>query len=243
MISIKEMGKQNVIVPEELAVKSMMAIAADPAHRSALLPPRSAGLVVGCTSYKRFVTQHDVGGGARINAWVDSMRASSPTHAKAAAALSASLEASHDEKYHKWVVSFLASLIPQDRLPRQRDADSVKLCAETAPFGVEQLRRHRRSIQGEADRDVPRLRRDSIWSSLAEMVRSVLKDYPNLRLTLGRKVLRDRGQGAGILVSKFAKETHASYSIREPAEVGIGFMVKEFLSRLVGWKRLPSSKN
>ncbi|RZR94627.1 hypothetical protein BHM03_00023371 [Ensete ventricosum] len=162
MISIKEMGKQNVIVPEELAVKSMMAIAADPAHRSALLPPRSAGLVVGCTSYKRFVTQHDVGGGARINAWVDSMRASSPTHAKAAAALSASLEASHDEKYHKWVVSFLASLIPQDRLPRQRDADSVKLCAETAPFGVEQLRRHRRSIQGEADRDVPRLRRDSV---------------------------------------------------------------------------------
>lgn len=111
MISIKEMGKQNVIVPDQ---------------------------------------------------WVDSMRASSPTHAKAAAVLSGSQEASHDDEYHKWVVSFLASLIQQDRLLRERDADSVKLCAETVPFGVEQLRRHLRRIQGDPDRDVPRLRRDSV---------------------------------------------------------------------------------
>ncbi|RRT33242.1 hypothetical protein B296_00057170 [Ensete ventricosum] len=34
------------------------------------------------------------------------------------------------------------------------------------------------------------------------------------------KVLRDRGQGYGILVSKIAKETSASFSLREPAEVG-----------------------
>jgi hypothetical protein len=32
-------------------------------------------------------------------------------------------------------------------------------------------------------------------------------------------VLRNIGQGIGILVSKFPKETAASYSLREPAEV------------------------
>uniref|UniRef100_A0A0A9FGR1 Trehalose 6-phosphate phosphatase n=1 Tax=Arundo donax TaxID=35708 RepID=A0A0A9FGR1_ARUDO len=112
------------------------------------------------------------------------------------------------------------------------------------------------------------------WGALAEQVRSVLKDYPRLRLTQGRKVLevrpmikwdkgkaleflleslgfaergdvfpiyigddrtdedafkvlRNRGQGAGILVTKFPKETSASFSLREPAEV------KEFLRKLV----------
>ncbi|KAF5461863.1 hypothetical protein F2P56_017926 [Juglans regia] len=41
------------------------------------------------------------------------------------------------------------------------------------------------------------------------------------------KVLRDRGQGFGILVSRVAKETSATYSLQEP------FEVKEFLRRLV----------
>ncbi|XP_042444600.1 probable trehalose-phosphate phosphatase 6 [Zingiber officinale] len=116
------------------------------------------------------------------------------------------------------------------------------------------------------------------WSALFEQVRSVLKDYPKLRLTQGRKVLeirptikwdkgkaleflleslgyadrknvmpvyigddrtdedafkvlKDRGQGFGILVSKFPKETDATYSLQEPSEV------KDFLVRLVEWKR------
>lgn len=46
------------------------------------------------------------------------------------------------------------------------------------------------------------------------------------------KVLRSRGQGFGILVSKAPKETHASYSLQEPSEV------KDFLRRLVQWKQL-----
>lgn len=33
------------------------------------------------------------------------------------------------------------------------------------------------------------------------------------------KVLRKRGQGIGILVSKYPKDTNASYSLQEPAEV------------------------
>ncbi|XP_061350095.1 probable trehalose-phosphate phosphatase I [Gastrolobium bilobum] len=116
------------------------------------------------------------------------------------------------------------------------------------------------------------------WAPLAEKVRLVLKDYPKLRLTQGRKVLeirptikwdkgkaleflleslgyansanvfpiyigddrtdedafkvlRSRGQGIGILVSKIPKETDASYTLQDPSEVG------QFLRRLVEWKR------
>ncbi|KAK1435487.1 hypothetical protein QVD17_01251 [Tagetes erecta] len=116
------------------------------------------------------------------------------------------------------------------------------------------------------------------WSDLADRVKSVLKDYPKLKLTQGRmvleirptikwdkgnaieflmeslgysnskdvlpiyigddrtdedafKVLRKRGQGFGILVSKLPKETDAVYSLREP------FEVMYFLQRLVTWKR------
>ncbi|XP_020582107.1 probable trehalose-phosphate phosphatase 6 [Phalaenopsis equestris] len=49
------------------------------------------------------------------------------------------------------------------------------------------------------------------------------------------KVLRARGQGFGVLVSKFPKETCATYSLKEPSEV------KEFLRRLVEWKRISMS--
>ncbi|OAY72406.1 putative trehalose-phosphate phosphatase 6 [Ananas comosus] len=132
------------------------------------------------------------------------------------------------------------------------------------------------------------------WSGLAEQVKSVLKEYPKLKLTSGRKVLeirptikwdkgkaleflleslgfancndvlpvyigddrtdedafkvlRERGQGFGILVSKFPKETNASYSLRDPAEASSSDpifwafyfqMVMDFLLRLVEWKRL-----
>ncbi|CAN6199871.1 unnamed protein product [Urochloa humidicola] len=112
------------------------------------------------------------------------------------------------------------------------------------------------------------------WNVVDEEVRSVLKEYPDLKLTHGRmvleirpsikwdkgkalefllkslgyagrsdvfpiyigddrtdedafKVLRGMGQGIGILVSKFPKETAASYSLRDPAEV------KEFLCKMV----------
>nr|XP_011460289.1 PREDICTED: probable trehalose-phosphate phosphatase C isoform X1 [Fragaria vesca subsp. vesca] len=122
------------------------------------------------------------------------------------------------------------------------------------------------------------------WDALAKQVSLVLDEYPELKLTQGRKVLeikpdikwdkgkalefllkslgyannssevlpvyigddrtdedafkvlRDRGQGQGIgiLVSKVPKETKASYTLQEPAEV------KDFLQRLVKWKRMTS---
>ncbi|KAK7311614.1 hypothetical protein RJT34_09871 [Clitoria ternatea] len=116
------------------------------------------------------------------------------------------------------------------------------------------------------------------WAPLAEKVRLVLNQYPQLRLTHGRKVLeirptikwdkgkaleflleslgyensddvfpiyigddrtdedafkvlRSRGQGIGILVSRVPKETDASYTLQDPSEV------EQFLRRLVEWKR------
>ncbi|KAF8404569.1 hypothetical protein HHK36_009456 [Tetracentron sinense] len=107
------------------------------------------------------------------------------------------------------------------------------------------------------------------WNALAEKVRSVLKEYPKLRLTQGRKVLEirptikwdkgkaleflleslgfadcndvlavyigddrtdedafkvlcDRRQGFGILVSKIPKDTSATYSLQEPCEASNG---------------------
>ncbi|XP_061345936.1 probable trehalose-phosphate phosphatase C [Gastrolobium bilobum] len=45
------------------------------------------------------------------------------------------------------------------------------------------------------------------------------------------KVLRGRGQGIGILVSRVPKETDASYTLQDPSEV------EQFLRRLVEWKR------
>ncbi|XP_010491663.1 PREDICTED: probable trehalose-phosphate phosphatase I isoform X1 [Camelina sativa] len=117
------------------------------------------------------------------------------------------------------------------------------------------------------------------WSELVLQVRSVLKKFPTLKLTQGRKVfeirpmiewdkgkaleflleslgfgnsnnvfpvyigddrtdedafkmLRDRGEGFGILVSKFPKDTDASYSLQDPSEV------MDFLRRLVEWKQM-----
>ncbi|CAH8254533.1 unnamed protein product [Arabidopsis lyrata] len=46
------------------------------------------------------------------------------------------------------------------------------------------------------------------------------------------KVLKRKGQGFGILVSKVPKETSATYSLQQPSEVG------EFLQRLVEWKQM-----
>ncbi|KAL7127779.1 hypothetical protein ABFS83_14G274300 [Erythranthe nasuta] len=116
------------------------------------------------------------------------------------------------------------------------------------------------------------------WGELAEKVKSVMKDYQELRMSQGRKVLeirptikwdkgnaieflleslgyadsddvlpvyigddrtdedafqvlRNRGQGLGILVSKAPKETNASYTLQEPSEV------MHFLKRLVEWKK------
>ncbi|THG06574.1 hypothetical protein TEA_023295 [Camellia sinensis var. sinensis] len=111
---------------------------------------------------------------------------------------------------------------------------------------------------------------ETSWTTLAEQVKSVLNEYPKLKLNQGRKVLeirpiikwdkgkaleylleslgyansdnvlpvyigddrtdedafkvlRDRGQGFGILVTKAPKETNASYSLQEPSEASTSY--------------------
>ncbi|CAL9100505.1 unnamed protein product [Musa textilis] len=388
MVSVAEMRKQNVIVPEEFAITRVMA------------SPSRPGLAVSC---KKMFSQLD---GGRIGAWVDSMRASSPTRVKAAPALAPSITAASDQEYDGWVEQHPSALSNFDDMvaaskgkrvvlfldydgtlspivddpDRAFMSDSVRsfsrcdssarrvlllsltrvflLCSDeggsarrskafsdshrerqmqgqgASPclpllgpdvitvFSFVQLRElyyagsHGMDIRGPvkatkhtkakakavsfqpASEFLPMIdevykalveRTKSIqgsmvenntfslsvhfrcveekkWSSLAEQVRSVLKDYPKLRLTLGRKVLeirpsikwdkgkaleflleslgfahcanvfpiyigddctdedafevlRDREQGLGILVSRCAKETNASFSLREPAEV------------------------
>ncbi|THU53135.1 hypothetical protein C4D60_Mb10t11220 [Musa balbisiana] len=85
MVSVAEMRKQNVIVPEEFAITRVMAA------------PSCPGLAVSC---KKMFSQLDSG---RIGAWVDSMRASSPPRVKAAPALAPSITASSDQEYDGWV--------------------------------------------------------------------------------------------------------------------------------------------
>ncbi|PON64935.1 Trehalose-phosphatase [Parasponia andersonii] len=55
------------------------------------------------------------------------------------------------------------------------------------------------------------------------------------------KVVRDRGQGFGILVSKAPKQTSASYSLQDPSEARLHiypeFFVKDFLKLVAKWKR------
>ncbi|XP_008782128.2 probable trehalose-phosphate phosphatase 6 [Phoenix dactylifera] len=374
------MTKQNVMMPEEMAITAATAAGKVANSSTHLLfpPPRGNSGNVNYASYKRLLSQLELNGGSgRLNAWVDSMRASSPTHIKSDSPLASPVVASDDEEYENWKKQHPSALDMFDEItaaskgkqivmfldydgtlsPIVDDPDrafmsdnmrsAVREVARSFPtaivsgrcrdkvYSFVQLRElyyagsHGMDIKGPAKQPkhtkakanallfqpasefLPMI--DAVyealvektestpgakvennkfcvsvhfrcvdekkWSALAEQVRLVLKDYPRLRLTQGRKVLeirptikwdkgkaleflleslgfadcndvfpiyigddrtdedafkvlRDRGQGIGILVSKFPKETSASYSLREPAEV------MDFLHRLVNWKRL-----
>lgn len=96
MVSVAEMRKQNVIVPEELALTRVMAAAAAGGGDTAFL----GGIAVNC----KIVSQVEIGNGgaaggsARINPWFETLHASSPTHVQAA------FSAARDEEHEKWVV-------------------------------------------------------------------------------------------------------------------------------------------
>jgi trehalose 6-phosphate phosphatase len=66
-------------------------------------------------------------GAGRIGGWVESMRASSPTHAKAAAALAAGVE---EERYTAWMVRprpppALSLSVPISRVPLMMDPNPI----------------------------------------------------------------------------------------------------------------------
>ncbi|XVF17217.1 hypothetical protein REPUB_Repub10bG0100400 [Reevesia pubescens] len=333
---------------------------------SAQKPPAPPGYI--SISRKKLLQNLEINAGARVNAWVDSMRASSPTHLKSTPSLTddqSSWNLHHpsalemfeqiiDASKGKQIVMFLdydgtlspivedpdrafmskkmrktvrklatcfptaivsgrcrdkvykfvklAELYyagshgmdikgPEKRSKSNKDTESVLFqpASEFIPMIDEvykQLVETTKSTPGAKVENNKfclsvhfRCVHEKKWSELAQQVRSVLKEYPKLRLTQGRKVLeirptikwdkgkaleflleslgfanctdvfpvyigddrtdedafkilRDRGQGFGILVSKFPKDTSASYSLQEPDEV------MDFLRRLVEWKQL-----
>ncbi|XWS44903.1 hypothetical protein CRYUN_Cryun15aG0089800 [Craigia yunnanensis] len=332
---------------------------------SAQKPPAPPGYI--SISRKKLLQNLEINAGARLNAWVDSMRDSSPTHIKSTPSLTddqgswnlhhpSALEMFEqiiDASKGKQIVMFLdydGTLSPIVEDPdrafmSKKMRKTVRKLAKCFPTAIVSGRcrdkvykfvklaelyyagSHGMDIKGPEKRSKSNKDSESVlfqpaseflpiidevykqlvettkstpgakvennkfclsvhfrcvdekkWSELAQQVRSVLKEYPKLRLTQGRKVLeirptikwdkgkaleflleslgfanctdvfpvyigddrtdedafkilRDRGQGFGILVSKFPKDTSASYSLQEPDEV------MDFLRRLVEWKQ------
>ncbi|XP_074564532.1 putative trehalose-phosphate phosphatase 6 [Curcuma longa] len=365
------MTSQNMLVPEAMPG---IATAANSPAAVPYPPPRSGAASI----RKKHYSSIELGGG-RANGWVESMKASSPTHAKAAAALAA---APADEleipEHSAWIIQHPSALIKFEQImnatkgkqivmfldydgtlsPIVDDPDSafmseamraavkeVARCFPTAivsgrcrskvydfvkltelyyagshgmdikvPKGTKYTKKkdvilqpaseflpamnevHKKLL--EKTKPIPgakvennkfcvsvhfRCVEEKHWGLLVEQVCLVLKEYPKLRITQGRKVLEirptikwdkgkaleflleslgfadcknvvpvyigddrtdedafkvlcERGQGIGILVSEFPKETKASYSLREPSEV------MDFLLRLVEWKRVSGAK-
>ncbi|XP_024978238.1 probable trehalose-phosphate phosphatase J isoform X2 [Cynara cardunculus var. scolymus] len=340
------MTKQKVVVGEPKSGMDMaMAVVPKALFTTEVKkPPLMPGGYI-TISKKKLLHDLEINGGTRINAWVESMRASSPTsHRKSTqdqtswmdrhpSALNVFDEITNASK-GKQIVMFLdydGTLSPiVDDPDRAYMSDAMRAtvrklagCFPTAivsgrcrdkVYNFVKLAElyyagsHGMDIKGpskgskykkvygllmEKTKSTPgakvennkfclsvhfRCVDEKKWSELAAQVRSVVKDYPKLRLTQGRKVLeirptikwdkgkaleflleslgyanctdvfpiyigddrtdedafkvlRKRGQGFGILVSKIPKDTSASYSLQEPSEV------MEFLQRLVDWKR------
>ncbi|KAJ6814842.1 putative trehalose-phosphate phosphatase 6 [Iris pallida] len=364
------MANQNVVIPEP--PMGMPKPSAVPATASSLFPPPRSGAAASSAAAmkKKYIAQQlevGAGFGGRINAWVDSMRASSPTHARAAASALASADESDtwtlrypsalkmfDEiiaaSKGKQIVMFLdydgtlSPIVdePDDAVMSEAMRAAVKGIASYFPTAIvtgrcldkvwnfvqlaelyyagshgmdikgptnarkhskastktkaktksvlfqpaseflpmiqevyKVLKEETKSIQGAKVENNKfcasvhfRKVDEKKWSALAEQVRTVMKEYPKLKLTQGRKVLeirptikwdkgkaleflleslgfadcndilpvyigddrtdedafkvlRERGQGFGILVSEQPKETNASYTLQEPKEASI----------------------
>ncbi|KAL5556003.1 hypothetical protein UlMin_038239 [Ulmus minor] len=364
------MTKQNVVVADaQAAINMTISVAVSNSSiftSAAQKPPAAPGGFISI-SRKKFLKNLEINGGARINAWVDSMRASSPTHIKSTPSLEEEesswilhhpsaldmFEQIIDASKGKQIVMFLdydGTLSPIVEDPDQafmsegmrKTVRKLARCFPTAivsgrcrdkVYGFVQLAelyyagshgmdikgpakgsKYKKGNQGvlfqpaseflpmidevykqlvEKTKTTPgaivennkfcvsvhyRCVEEKKWNDLAQQVKSVIKEFPKLRLSQGRKVLeirptikwdkgkaleflleslgfanctdvfpvyigddrtdedafkilRERGQGFGILVSKFPKDTNASYSLQEPTEV------MSFLQKLVEWKR------
>ncbi|XP_050208419.1 probable trehalose-phosphate phosphatase J [Mercurialis annua] len=359
------MTNQNVVVADANSTINQVAISNF--TTAAKKPPSSPGGYISI-SRKKLLKNLEINGGPRINSWVESMRASSPTHLKSTPSLSEEksswilhhpsalemFEQIIEASEGKQIVMFLdydGTLSPivddPDRaFMSKKMRATVRKVARCFPTAIVSGRcrdkvykfvrlaelyyagSHGMDIKGpakgskykkgseglvfqaaseflpmidevykelvEKTKATPgafvennkfcvsvhfRCVDEKKWSEVALAVRSVLKEYPKLRLTQGRKVLeirptikwdkgkaleflleslgfanctdvfpvyigddktdedafkvlRERGQGFGILVSKFPKDTNASYSLQEPTQV------MDFLQRLVEWKKV-----
>ncbi|KAM7513643.1 hypothetical protein LguiA_003226 [Lonicera macranthoides] len=369
------MTKKNVVVSDAKSAIEMaitVAVSNSSLFAAAVQKPTAVasggGGYITSISRKKLLQNLEISGGARINSWVDSMKASSPTHHKSMASLSDDttswmlhhpsaldmFEQITSASKGKQIVMFLdydgtlSPIVDDPDRAFMSDAmrSTVRKLARYFPTAIVSGRcrdkvysfvrlaelyyagSHGMDIKGpskgskykkstktllcqpaseflpmidevykellEKTQSIPganvennkfcvsvhfRCVDEKKWSELAHEVKSVLKHYPKLRLTQGRKVLeirptikwdkgkaleflleslgyanctdvfpiyigddrtdedafkvlRERGQGFGILVSKTPKDTNASYSLQEPSEV------MDFLRQLVELKRL-----
>ncbi|KAJ6405195.1 hypothetical protein OIU84_013215 [Salix udensis] len=284
------MTNQNVVVPDaKQGIDITVAMTLPKSLFSPAVPeplPAAPGGYFTITR-KRFPKMTETGG--KTSSWVDSMRDSSPTRVKSTTSLS------EPEDKNSWImreaVKDVARYFPTAIVTgrcRNKGGVLFQPASEFLPMIDEVynvLLERTKSVPGAKVENNKfcvsvhfRCVEEKMWAILVEQVRSILNDYPKLRLTQGRKVLeirptikwdkgkaleflleslgfanstdvlpvyigddqtdedafkvlRNRGQGLGILVSKVPKETNASYSLQEPKEV------KDFLRRLVEWKR------
>ncbi|KAK3226118.1 hypothetical protein Dsin_005980 [Dipteronia sinensis] len=374
-----KMTAQNVVMSDAINMAITVAVSNSSSMftttTAAQKPPVPPGTGFVSLSTKNLLKNLEIngGGGTRINAWVESMRASSPTHIKSTPSLAADYHSSWilnhpsaldmfeqiiEASKGKQIVMFLdydGTLSPIVDDPDQafmsnKMRKTVKKLAKCFPTAIVSGRcrdkvynfvklaelyyagSHGMDIKGpETGSNYKKSGHESIlcqpaseflpmidevyqklvektkstpgakvennkfclsvhyrcvdekkWSEVAQQVRSVIKEYPKLLLTQGRKVfeirptikwdkgkaleflleslgfakctdvfpvyigddrtdedafkiLRERGQGFGILVSKSPKETNASYSLQEPKEV------RSFLRRLVKWKHIQKN--
>ncbi|XP_031110405.1 probable trehalose-phosphate phosphatase H [Ipomoea triloba] len=368
------MTQQNVVVPKSnlniaitVAVSNSAAIFSTATHKPPSVPVGGGGFMNLAISTKNLLHNLDPNGAAKINSWVDSMRASSPTPAQKC---SLSEDQSSWKLQHPSALDMFEQIIKASKgkkivmfldydgtlSPIVDDPDrafmsdamraTVRKLARYFPTAIVSGRcrdkvynfvrlaelyyagSHGMDIKGPSKgskymkgaqsvhfqpaseflpminevyttlldkiKSIPgatvehnkfcvsvhfRCVEQNKWGELAQEVRSVLKQYPKLRLSQGRKVLeirptikwdkgkaleflleslgyanctdvfpvyigddrtdedafkvlRERGQGFGILVSKSPKDTHASYSLQEPSEVMV------FLRQLVEWRKM-----
>ncbi|RWW50993.1 hypothetical protein BHE74_00042690, partial [Ensete ventricosum] len=255
------MTKQNVVPVEAVAAIAVAAVAGS----SPLFPyppPRAYGR-------RKYLSHLELGGG-RIGAWVESMKASSPTHAKATAARPSG-DAAVDEQ-SAWVVSASCISSPVLLVQSLFLSGANDVSAGAASLGVEQVRADHERLQREADRDVHGLR----WHTIAHHERGgqgrgeVLPHRDRQRAMPGQgtfplqlpvlgftslssyvyKALLERTKstpGARVENNKFCVSVHfrcvdekVRSVLKEYPKLRLtqGRKVKDFLVRLVEWKRL-----
>jgi hypothetical protein len=94
------MTKNNAVVPIGKPVPVSQHFSCPPPCVSNITYP----------NYKKLLNQIDLGGGHKINSWLDCMRSSSPTQTRKNSMLSSSLVMPLEDETDKWIVSFCKSI-------------------------------------------------------------------------------------------------------------------------------------
>ncbi|KAI7752939.1 hypothetical protein M8C21_014279 [Ambrosia artemisiifolia] len=199
------MTKQKVVVADAKSAVNTAAVEVSPPLFTADVkkPPLNPGGFI-TVNKRKLLDNIEINGGTRINTWVESMRASSPTSNRRVSQDQMTWMERHPSALDmfgeimnvskgKQIVMFLdydGTLSPiVDDPDRAYMSDAVygllmEKTKSTPGAKVENnkfcLSVHFRCVE------------EKKWNELAAQVRSVLKDYPKLRLSQGRKVLEIR---------------------------------------------------